>query len=215
MIAAELALLTAVALFFSTFSSSALLSVVFTVGVFVAGLFSADLRSFGDIVDVSPAVAQLVVDAIGWVVPAFSAFDVKAQVVHGLPLPAGFVLRTRWSTPSSTSRRCSRRRSRCSRGGSSSDGTRGAVVGSIATVVPASALAAACSTRATRRVRCRRPTERLAVPAVRADRRSRCSCRSMRSPPTSTGFARSSTTAATASPRARPAASSCCSRCWI
>ena len=40
-----------VALFFSTFSSSALLSVVFTVGLFVAGLASADLRDFGDIVD--------------------------------------------------------------------------------------------------------------------------------------------------------------------
>ena len=47
MIAAELALLTAVALFFSTFSSSALVSVVLTVGLFVAGLLSADLRGFG------------------------------------------------------------------------------------------------------------------------------------------------------------------------
>ena len=59
MIAAELALLTAVALFFSTFSSSALLSVVFTVGMFVAGLLSADLRRFGDIVDVPPVDGQL------------------------------------------------------------------------------------------------------------------------------------------------------------
>ena len=37
LIVAELALLTAIALFFSTFSSSALLSVVFTLGIFVAG----------------------------------------------------------------------------------------------------------------------------------------------------------------------------------
>ena len=36
MITAEMALLTAVALFFSTFSSSALLSIIFTVGVFVS-----------------------------------------------------------------------------------------------------------------------------------------------------------------------------------
>jgi ABC-type transport system involved in multi-copper enzyme maturation permease subunit len=90
MIAAEMALLTAVALFFSTFSSSALLSVVFTVGLLLAGWLSTDLRRFGDIVEVSPAVASLV-SAIGWIVPAFSAFDVKAQIVHGLPLPAGFV----------------------------------------------------------------------------------------------------------------------------
>lgn len=90
MIGAELSLLTAVAIFFSTFSSSALLSTVFTVGLFLTGLFSADLRQFGSIVDVSPAVAWIV-QAVGWAVPAFSAFDIKAQVVHGLPLPPGFV----------------------------------------------------------------------------------------------------------------------------
>ncbi len=93
MMAAELALLTAVALFFSTFSSSALLSVVFTTGAYVTGLVSTDLRRFGDIVDVSPAVARLVA-TIGWMVPAFSAFDVKAQVVHGLMVPSGFVAYT-------------------------------------------------------------------------------------------------------------------------
>lgn len=90
MIAVELALLTAIALFFSTFSSSALLSVVFTIGLFVTGLYSQDLRQFGDAVDVAPAVSALL-GAIGWGVPAFSAFDIKAQVVHGLPLPVGFV----------------------------------------------------------------------------------------------------------------------------
>mgnify|MGYP001048789056 CR=1 FL=1 len=90
MIGAELALLIAVALFFSTFSSSALLSIVFTVGLYLAGLLSQDLRRFGDIVDVSPAVAW-VVQAVGWIIPAFSAFDIKSQVVHGLPLPDGFV----------------------------------------------------------------------------------------------------------------------------
>ncbi len=93
MIGGEMALLTAVALFFSTFSSSALLSVVFTVGLYVAGSLSEDLRHFGDIVDVSPAVGR-VVAAVGWAVPAFSAFDIKAQVVHGQVLPSGFVAYT-------------------------------------------------------------------------------------------------------------------------
>lgn len=90
MVGAELSLLTAIALFCSTFSSSGLLSIVFTVGLYLTGLLSGDLRQFGDIVDVSPVVAWAV-QAVGWVVPAFSAFDIKAQVVHGLPLPAGFV----------------------------------------------------------------------------------------------------------------------------
>jgi ABC-type transport system involved in multi-copper enzyme maturation permease subunit len=93
MIAAEMALLTAVALFFSTFSSSALLSITFTVGIFLSGLLSQDLRRFGDIVEVPPFTASAVA-AVGWIVPAFSAFDVKAQVVHGLPLAPSFVLLT-------------------------------------------------------------------------------------------------------------------------
>jgi ABC-type transport system involved in multi-copper enzyme maturation permease subunit len=92
LIFAEMALLTAIALFFSTFSSSALWSVVFTLGFFVAGLESEDLRNFGNIVD-APFMAHIV-SAIGWVVPAFSAFDVKLQVVHGIHVPAGFVLQT-------------------------------------------------------------------------------------------------------------------------
>ncbi len=70
MISAELALLTAVALFFSAFSSSGLLSMVFTLGLFVTGLFSADLRHFGDAVDVSPAIAW-VVGVAGWSVRRF------------------------------------------------------------------------------------------------------------------------------------------------
>jgi ABC-type transport system involved in multi-copper enzyme maturation permease subunit len=90
MITAELALLTALGLFFSTFSSSTLVSVVLTAGLFVAGLLSADLRGYADIASVPPAVAR-VVSAIGWAIPAFSAFNIKAQVVHGLSLPAGFV----------------------------------------------------------------------------------------------------------------------------
>lgn len=93
LITAELALLTAIALFFSTFSSSALVSVAFTVGIFVAGLLSTDLRRFSDIVVVSPAVGGFV-SAIGWILPAFSEFDIKSQVVHGLPVSGGFVIYT-------------------------------------------------------------------------------------------------------------------------
>lgn len=90
MITAEMALLTAVALFFSSFSSSALLSVILTVGIFITGLASADLRNFGDIVDVTPIVASIV-SAIGWALPAFSEFDIKSQVVHGRPVAGGLV----------------------------------------------------------------------------------------------------------------------------
>jgi ABC-type transport system involved in multi-copper enzyme maturation permease subunit len=90
MIAGELALLAAVALFFSVFSSSALVSVVLTVGVFVAGQLSADLRSFGSIADVPIWVASAMA-LVGWALPDFSSFDVKAAIVHGEPLARGVV----------------------------------------------------------------------------------------------------------------------------
>jgi ABC-type Na+ efflux pump permease subunit len=89
----EMALLTAVSLFFSTFSSSALVSITLTLGLFVAGLESEDLRHFNDIV-AAPAIGWLVA-AIGWVVPAFSAFsDRKGDVVHGIAIPTGVVAYT-------------------------------------------------------------------------------------------------------------------------
>ncbi len=93
MVTLEMALLTAVALFFSTFSSSALVSVGLTVGVFIAGLLSRDLRQFGDMVVAPPLVISFV-SAVGWGLPAFSDFDIKGPVVHGLPVSGGFVLHT-------------------------------------------------------------------------------------------------------------------------
>jgi ABC-type transport system involved in multi-copper enzyme maturation permease subunit len=85
-IAAELALVTAVALFWSTFSSSALLSAALTAGIWVAGQFGSDLRHFEQVVD-SRAAAN-VARGLYYVLPNFAAFDIKAQVVHGLPVPA-------------------------------------------------------------------------------------------------------------------------------
>lgn len=89
---AELAVLTAVALFFSTFSSSALWSTLFSLGVYVAGSMTAQLRELA--AAVGSRAAGLFGQIVGVLLPAFSAFDVKAQVVHGLPVPAAFVLMT-------------------------------------------------------------------------------------------------------------------------
>ncbi|MBI2833121.1 MAG: ABC transporter permease [Acidobacteria bacterium] len=84
----ELMLVTAVALFFSTFSSP-ILSAVFTFGLFIAGHFNADLKHFEGVVDsrVAASVAR------GWyyVLPNLAAFDVKAQVVHAQPVTAGYL----------------------------------------------------------------------------------------------------------------------------
>ena len=87
----ELMLVTAVALFFSTFSSP-FLSAGLTLGLWVVGHFNADLRNFEAVVD-SPAAAWLA-RALYYVLPNFGAFDVKYQVVHELPVPASYLLST-------------------------------------------------------------------------------------------------------------------------
>jgi hypothetical protein len=87
----ELAIVTAVALFFSTFSSP-MLSAAFTFGIFVAGRFSADLRNFNDVVE-SPAAAWLA-RLLYWLLPNLAPYDVRTQVVHGLPVPAGYMALT-------------------------------------------------------------------------------------------------------------------------
>jgi ABC-type transport system involved in multi-copper enzyme maturation permease subunit len=84
----ELSLVTAIALLFSTFSTP-MLSAAFTFALFVAGRFSADLRNFNEVVD-SPAAAWLT-RALYFVLPNLAPFDVRAQVVHGDPVPAGYL----------------------------------------------------------------------------------------------------------------------------
>ena len=83
LIVGEIAIITAVALFFSTFSSP-LLSALLTLGLWVAGHFNADLRNFGAVVDSAPIVA--LARALYYVLPNLAPFDVKAEVVHGLPV---------------------------------------------------------------------------------------------------------------------------------
>lgn len=87
----ELMLVTAIALFFSTFSSP-ILSAAFTFGVYVAGHFNADLRNYSEVVD--SAVATVFARVLYHVLPDLSAFDVKTQVVHGMAVPAGYIATT-------------------------------------------------------------------------------------------------------------------------
>jgi ABC-type transport system involved in multi-copper enzyme maturation permease subunit len=88
LILVELMLVTAIALFFSTFSTP-MLSAAFTFALFIVGHFSSDLRNFQDVVD-SPAAARLA-RGLYWVLPNLAQFDVKAAVVHGQPVPTGYL----------------------------------------------------------------------------------------------------------------------------
>jgi ABC-type transport system involved in multi-copper enzyme maturation permease subunit len=87
----ELMLVTALALFFSTFSSP-FLSAGLTLGFWVVGHFNADLRNFQAVVD-SRAAAWLA-RGLYYVLPNFGSFDVKYQVVHALPVPASYLVST-------------------------------------------------------------------------------------------------------------------------
>jgi Cu-processing system permease protein len=87
----ELAIVTAIALFFSTFSSP-MLSAALTIGLFVVGRFSGDLKHFNDVVD-SPA-ASAVAHALYWILPNLEPFDVRTQVVHGMPVTLSYVTLT-------------------------------------------------------------------------------------------------------------------------
>ena len=83
LIFAELMIVTALALFFSAFSSP-LLATLLTLGLWVAGHFNADLRNFENVVD--SAVVVAVARGVYYVIPNLAPFDVKAEVVYGMPI---------------------------------------------------------------------------------------------------------------------------------
>ncbi len=83
--------MTAIALFFSTFSSP-LISALLTLSLWTAGHFSADLRNFGAVIDSAPVIA--LAQALYYLLPNLSPFDVKAEVVHGLSVGARHVAYT-------------------------------------------------------------------------------------------------------------------------
>jgi ABC-type transport system involved in multi-copper enzyme maturation permease subunit len=87
----ELMIVTAIALFFSTFSTP-LLAAALTFGIFIVGHFNTDLKNFDRIVDSRPAV--WLARGVYHAVPDFSAFDVKTEAVHGLPVAAGYLAAT-------------------------------------------------------------------------------------------------------------------------
>lgn len=72
-------LITALALFFSSFSSP-LLAAVFTFSLFVIGTFAEDLRGFAAM---THGITRWLATAAAYVVPNFSALNVITRVAHG------------------------------------------------------------------------------------------------------------------------------------
>ena len=89
MIFLQLAIVTAVALFFSTFSSP-MLAAALTFGLYVVGHFNADLKNFESVVESKPVV--YVARALYYLLPNLSPLDIKSEVVHAVPVPATYLL---------------------------------------------------------------------------------------------------------------------------
>jgi ABC-type transport system involved in multi-copper enzyme maturation permease subunit len=84
----ELALITALALFFSCFSSP-MLSTLFTLGIFVTGVFASDIREFGALTH--NAALSAVTRAIYYTVPHFQNFNVIGAAAHGEGVPFSLI----------------------------------------------------------------------------------------------------------------------------
>jgi Cu-processing system permease protein len=89
LIGVELMLITATALFFSTFSSP-FLSVALTFAVYVIGHFGEDLKNIDSIV--KSVVLPYLAKGVYYVMPNLSALDVKSAVVHGQAVSASHML---------------------------------------------------------------------------------------------------------------------------
>ena len=84
----SLFLVIALAMLFSTLTSSALAAVC-TVGVVLGGRFSDVIRNMRE---VAPGAPSLFVDALYYAVPNFRKFDFKDRVVYGDPVPITLLL---------------------------------------------------------------------------------------------------------------------------
>ena len=85
----KLALVTALALLFSCFSTP-LLSTLFTLGLYLTGLFAQDIRTFGAMTE-NPLLERLTV-VLYYLLPNFSNFNAIAAAAYGRPIPMSLVL---------------------------------------------------------------------------------------------------------------------------
>jgi len=84
----QLALVTALALFFSCFTSP-MLSTLFTLGTYITGCFASDIRAFGELTR-SPTL-KATTRIIYYLVPNFHNFNVIAAAAHGQRIPVSLV----------------------------------------------------------------------------------------------------------------------------
>lgn len=85
----KLALVVALALLFSCFTTP-LLAILFTVGLYVTGLFVHQIRTFGNIT--GSAALDAVTVWLSYLLPNFENFNAIAAAAHGRVIPAALVV---------------------------------------------------------------------------------------------------------------------------
>lgn len=91
LILVELMLITAVAVFFSTFSTPTL-SAMFTLGIYIAGRFSSDLVALSSRSE--NILLKYLTLALHYLLPNLEKFDVKGLVVHWIPISNAYVFQS-------------------------------------------------------------------------------------------------------------------------
>jgi Cu-processing system permease protein len=85
----EILVVTAIALFFSTFSSSTL-SAILTLGVYVVGHLTADLRSIA--ANGESEAAKAIVEALYYLCPNLEMLNIKGQAAVGILVAPGYLM---------------------------------------------------------------------------------------------------------------------------
>ena len=85
----ELALVTSIALLFSTFTSSTL-SAIFTLAVYIIGHLTVDLRDIGQAS--KSQLSRYIINFCYYILPNFNNFNIRAEVVHGVDISGIYIL---------------------------------------------------------------------------------------------------------------------------
>ncbi len=78
----ELMVVTAIALMFSTFSSSSTLSAIFTIAVYLIGHLTEELKLLGD--KFPGSYMKISINFFYYLLPNFDNFNIKGKIVHGM-----------------------------------------------------------------------------------------------------------------------------------
>ncbi len=82
MIFIELMVVTAIAMMFSTFSSSSTLSAIFTIAIYLIGHLTEELKLIGG--KLQDSLMETVINIFYYLLPNLDNFNIKGKVVHGI-----------------------------------------------------------------------------------------------------------------------------------